>query len=608
MLKNIFTVTICLLTIGFISHAQAEDQPQLALNKHNICPLYLQEHTRQFYSISAINYKAALQSIYAAELKNTADNSSKTTEITFSEPLNIEGANWLRWTIIPGFKHDATLEGLATAVVARGSYSPSPDAALLIELYTIGERGPYFQIRLANKATVDPLIQDAVTNTKGAVDIYRLRGTKLLPNENNLFEHNGEIFFIDKNNALKQINPNGTVQTRCKLKKPKVLKTMQSTAYAEIVNRSIMTEPITHGHMPYGTSGSGLFKVKNPFDRALTRPWALPVNKDGSCRGSEDICVRKQYIDTILHRFSQTDSWSARELATLRNHMRGAAYDFQRYFMDRYGYDETYAAALGDYTTYELLEKIFRRYRYSGYKYDDTLTNLNSTYVLDDLPRKTNAAIATLLKHKNSYNKTPLMLAAHFNDYTIVDFLIKQGVAVNAVTKNVPGALYNGFQRINRSALTYAAENAALEVIKLLVDAGADLALKDSEGNDLSYYLLKNPRENVRALAENLAGLRDQEKSKIQPSFDCGTATTRYDMAICNSRGLSLYDRELGAHYTKLLENLQLPYLRDTQRQWLKQIRKSCGQDPRDHIVSCFKKKYRARIRFFENLLAAQKP
>ena len=39
----------------------------------------------------------------------------------------------------------------------------------------------------------------------------------------------------------------------------------------------------------------------------------------------------------------------------------------------------------------------------------------------------------------------------------------------------------------------YAAENAGEDLIQLLIEAGADTAARDTQGNDLNWYLGRNP-------------------------------------------------------------------------------------------------------------------
>lgn len=102
----------------------------------------------------------------------------------------------------------------------------------------------------------------------------------------------------------------------------------------------------------------------------------------------------------------------------------------------------------------------------------------------------------------NWYSKTPLMTAAHLNSYEATEILLKAG----ADTEKRMGKLirddlfphgeypnYN-INRKERTALMYACENADYNLIKLLIDYGADITAKDSQNNGMDYYINLNPR------------------------------------------------------------------------------------------------------------------
>ncbi|NQZ10686.1 MAG: DUF1311 domain-containing protein, partial [Algicola sp.] len=71
----------------------------------------------------------------------------------------------------------------------------------------------------------------------------------------------------------------------------------------------------------------------------------------------------------------------------------------------------------------------------------------------------------------------------------------------------------------------------------------------------------------------------------------------------CVSQGLSLYDTELGALYKRLMLLDNKTHTRQSQRLWLKTLAKQCKSKPKESIESCLKNQYRARVRFFENVL-----
>ncbi|WCL54894.1 ankyrin repeat domain-containing protein [Gimibacter soli] len=90
----------------------------------------------------------------------------------------------------------------------------------------------------------------------------------------------------------------------------------------------------------------------------------------------------------------------------------------------------------------------------------------------------------------NHFGKTPLMYAAQADDAVSVRYLIAADADINARTKSTDRC--NALRQDHRSALMYAAENAGEEVIRLLVGAGADTSVKDSQGNGLQWYLARN--------------------------------------------------------------------------------------------------------------------
>jgi len=106
----------------------------------------------------------------------------------------------------------------------------------------------------------------------------------------------------------------------------------------------------------------------------------------------------------------------------------------------------------------------------------------------------------------NVFAKTPLMTAAQFDLYQSARFLIEQGANVNAQTDSKQSATVE-LRYDQRTALMYAAASASLPLIKLLLDNGADVNKKDSQGLRAIDYLTGNgplPR-NSRLLAPDFA-------------------------------------------------------------------------------------------------------
>lgn len=111
----------------------------------------------------------------------------------------------------------------------------------------------------------------------------------------------------------------------------------------------------------------------------------------------------------------------------------------------------------------------------------------------------------------NGFGKTPLMYAAHFNLPQAARLLLQHGAKVNAQTGvNQTEIMIGGGYRIDiwsRTVLMYALENAGEEMIKLLLEAGADATAKDSAGRGALDYLRMNTRltaASQQAIARDL--------------------------------------------------------------------------------------------------------
>lgn len=93
----------------------------------------------------------------------------------------------------------------------------------------------------------------------------------------------------------------------------------------------------------------------------------------------------------------------------------------------------------------------------------------------------------------NYFGKTALMYAAQNNDLDAVVALLSYEADPNVKTQVVnPSCENTALKRDNRTALMYAAESADPTLLLTLIEAGADIAAKDSEGNDIAWYLERN--------------------------------------------------------------------------------------------------------------------
>jgi uncharacterized protein YecT (DUF1311 family) len=198
----------------------------------------------------------------------------------------------------------------------------------------------------------------------------------------------------------------------------------------------------------------------------------------------------------------------------------------------------------------------------------------------------------------NGFGKTALMVAAHFDRPDSVRKLIKAGARVNASTPPSTGSLVDAPKRAGRTALMYAAENASPITIKALLDAGADPSAKDSDGNDLSFYLKNNPRLTDAERLMGVTGLAPIADRFSGPSFSCSKAHTPTEQAICGSEVLRLFDAQIARAFSSLQTQAGAAELA-SQRDWLRARDRACAAD-----ADCLAEKMRTHLRYLQERLA----
>ena len=209
---------------------------------------------------------------------------------------------------------------------------------------------------------------------------------------------------------------------------------------------------------------------------------------------------------------------------------------------------------------------------------------------------------------KSDYGKDLLMYAAHMNHYDAVKALLEMGWNSKAITAKEYHEYHCGskMERLNRSALTYAVENASIHVIKLLLKAGSDSLIQDTQGNTLDYYLNKNPRftreEKALGFKEFIAAYGEVGQPK--PSFGCKGKLSSIEQAICDSPTLSIYDKEVAVEYKKLRSKEQVKdSIRSSQIKWIKKRNKDCKAiKDQKRLKACVSISTRGRLRYLEKL------
>ena len=123
------------------------------------------------------------------------------------------------------------------------------------------------------------------------------------------------------------------------------------------------------------------------------------------------------------------------------------------------------------------------------------------------------------VNHKNFFGKSALFYAVQFDDRALCELLLKSGANANEsyIDENTKMNMINfgqaqvedtcGLEHTNRSVFMHAAAHATPEILKLLIDSGADINATDDAGFNALDYALKEQNEKTIKFLENL-GLR----------------------------------------------------------------------------------------------------
>lgn len=369
---------------------------------------------------------------------------------------------------------------------------------------------------------------------------------------------------------------------------------------------------------------------------AAIRPWALKL----TWQHDDYQWNQNKYESQAkhLHNWQFTDVWSQREYAVYENLKLDAERELTQYYTEKFSYKPDRASRLAndvikglpssyyslavfnnedkDFTGFaEMLNGTFDGWgsvkELMALKYGEQMDIAALTLMIDtpelyeNLPKEYHPD-----NIKTFYGKNLLMFAAHMNNYDAVEYLLSKGWAVNAVTKLTEQSFCRPvLQRVNRSALTYAAENASVYLMQRLIDAGADITVKDSQGNGLDFYLQRNPRlsDDEKSLSFKALLKRYNGKGKPRPSFNCDVKLNVIESAICDNEGLAIYDQELNSQYQSLRGIPSVAaMLPKSQIAWLRRRNSECMVFSEEQKLNgCIARLTRARIRYLEYLSAS---
>ena len=573
--------------------AIAAIQPTFSVNKELVCEVYLNAYNQQLIaglepSFATIEVKAHENgTVYTPDIEHSIP-------VTFSQPIEHSDVNWMQWALIQGMDHSFKWGGTATNITAIGQLKPTSDTSFVLQVRTSGWRGPYFTVLLIKDTELQALI-DSADKSSGIVPFRESRALKIYPNQEqnvrygvtNLFEFGGQFYSVTDDTVLNITS--GKPKVVCKLGLISTFSSSQLSALAAAANVSLMTKGVTHIRSYYGSMGNPHRLVKDGFKTAIEKPWLVRISKQGECYVGEyiDSCDKNRRIEAVLDQFAATDPWSHREIQAIRHHMDGAHLILTRYYTDQLNIESTAAQGMATQAIYDFLARTVFLHPYIRHGVENSEPAENP-YTLDLI----DGSIET-----NWFGKTQLMWAAHFNDYDALNRILDTGTDLTSTTHSNND--YASVQFLNRSALTYAAENSTVPVIQALLSAGLDPNMKDSEGNGIEHYFKKN-----LTLDMTWAALKDATNAPIKASFDCQQARTNQELAICASQGLSVYDQQLGLLYHKVRATQHFPEIKTLQRAWLKTLQTECSSSESE-LINCMKVKYRSRIKYLQNLLSS---
>jgi uncharacterized protein YecT (DUF1311 family) len=584
---------VLLVTLSLFSGiSQSQVLPSFAVNEDAVCTVFKQSYLEQLHQGKAPSFiteelpSHTVGSVYLPQ-------QIPSTPIKFTAPFTNEGVKWMSWHPIVGAEHSFKYGGTSTDATAIGSIKPSENKSFVFQSNTIGWRGPFHRIWVIEDAKLESLIS-GMTDKQKIVPIEGSGAQLIYPDEErvfqshvtNVFQFNDNFYTVTSDEVHRLSEAKSELV--CKVGLKVSLKSQQISALEDAANASLMTKGVTGISQYYGSMGNQHRKVIGGFDNAIKKPWLIKVDKDGGCFKNKHIdnCSKNKNVEAVLEQFASLDPWSYREVQAIREHMNGVKYVLSHYYINELKVDDAIADGMATQAIYNFIEKTVYLHPFIQYG-NDKSEKTSDPYTLDVV----NGSLAS-----NWFNKTELMWAAHFNDYDATQRLLKKGSSVFDVTASSDS--YASVKYLNRSALTYALENATLPLIQSILRAGAGKNIKDSDGNGLQHYLNKN-----NLLTGNIETIVAVSMVDVNASFDCKLARSKQEKAICSSEGLSVYDAQLGALYKKVRATKKYPEIKNLQRTWLKSLRHECSMKSQSELTKCMKRRYRSRIKYLNNLL-----
>jgi uncharacterized protein YecT (DUF1311 family) len=477
-----------------------------------------------------------------------------------------------------------------------------------------------------------------------------------------IFSWNNRFYFVfgstefdrlsNRTVVLYRLRGNGAVSETCSIEvkgeeeaKRKFLATPAVSGLLKVIRR------IGAGGEDCGTLHAGYrhdMQAVAAEARAASRPWAVSIAQD-SRESGRSYYVFDERAKKYLEYWSRSDIWTRREYQTFLEHIDPAELGVKRFLIAEYGLEPIKAKSEAVRVVEELIGARF--ILPSGFDDSEEARELyfGNTLLRDAVTKRDADALDSLLKkpetikvsvysygpalpvkealsiallnsvewqyglnkliaagadpnYSNKYGKTPLMVAAHLNRSDSIRVLLRAGADINAVTHRVNESCTDigRMERVGRSALIYAAENANPIVIRQLLEAGSASSIRDSKGNGVDYYLELNPRLTSEERASGVIAIAKTADQFAGPSFNCKDARTAVEKVICQSEVLSQFDFEMARAYTLLRSKLGAGIV-DEQKQWMKRRNTACGIV--NETEDCLAEIMRTRVRYLHNRL-----
>lgn len=339
------------------------------------------------------------------------------------------------------------------------------------------------------------------------------------------FEYGKELFFYNElpynhdKRALVQVLNTGAVELVCLIQTEPTKEQVEQFESLPVLSDYITVLKNMRG-VNTGSCGTMHSDVNNAMQGNATivsagfNPWTF--NKNYNVAFSKT-------VRNMLEDWRYFGIWNYKQYNKFLSLIEPSKEKLAEYYISVFGMDVTQARSLANKIIYSMADfQFWPEYYYGLSDYDPQkraqynqlaralLTGENEERVLSIIKGNKNNISSDLpnaIEHpnllrllldngadpdyQNEFGKTALMYAAQMNALDAARILLENEADVTLVTKKMGGCGY-AVSTANRSALTYAAENASEEFITLLINAGADSCILDSNKNDLRLYLAKN--------------------------------------------------------------------------------------------------------------------